>query len=329
MECYSLPISDTYRFFNTFDTYKSLANEAKGATVIRKVNDGCKSFLSNSIFTKVPSSDKICKQFIHIYNKLSNTFRYKKNTASLNDNDYSFMNYWINDALSGSSVDSSIYIQKLYEKLKAVDNEFFTVPLMVEKFNNMKFHDLENIKILIDLYNYKDEISNIIIDCHSKGEYELCLYNTITYNEKYNEAIINCDDCSSNFYNALELFKCTYNKEIIDYVNILLRNKLNNFDYLQDYKYVLKEHRKKQFKRILTIPILFPMFGLLLMLFFSNMLTPFRQLLLGEIKKIRDTGIYEYGSKKLLLRSPDGENKNFNYGEYNIGYFSIRDDLIY
>ncbi|SBT55795.1 PIR Superfamily Protein [Plasmodium ovale wallikeri] len=295
MECNSLPISDTYRFFKLFDTYKSLANKAKGVSSKKKVNDGCNSFPSDSIFTKVPSSDKICKEFIHIYNKLSNTFRDNKKTASLDDNDYSFMNYWINDALSGSSVDSSIYITKLYEKLKSVENEFFKVPLQVEKFNNMKFHDLENIKILIDLYNYKDEISNIIANFQSKGEYESGLYNTITYNEKYNEAIINCADCSSYFYNALELYKCIYNKEIIDHVNILLSNKLNNFDYLQDYKY----------------------------------LTPFRQLLLGEIKKIRDTGIYEYGSKKLLSRSSDSENRNLNYGEYNIGYFSVRDALIY
>ncbi|SBT84157.1 PIR protein, partial [Plasmodium ovale] len=128
-----------------------------------------------------------------------------------------------------------------------------------------------------------------------------------------------------DFYNALELLKCKYNQNIIGYANIFSNLEFNKLDELQDYNFVLKEHNTKPFKKILTIPILFPIFGLLFMLFFSNMLSPFRQFLLGEINMIRNRGMLQYGSNKLLLRSSDHDNTTFGYGDYNIGYYSVRD----
>ncbi|SBT00791.1 PIR Superfamily Protein [Plasmodium ovale curtisi] len=324
MECDILAIKKNYEFFRMFNNYKELSENAKRANLERKVDKGCNSLSPDSIFMKVPSYN-ICKEFIHIYSKLSTTRRGKKGTNSLDDKDYSFMNYWINDKLASSNVDVIYYIKVLYEKLKAADKDFFTVPLDENKFHNINSHDVENIKILIDLYNYMDEISDIVIQCQSKEEFASCLKCTRKFNEKYKEVIINCINGCPDFYNALELLKCKYNQNIIGYANILSNLEFNKLEELQDYNFVLKEHNTQPFKKILTIPILFPIFGLLFMLFFSNMLSPFRQFLLEEINMIRNRGIFQFGPNKLLLRSSDHENTNFDHGDYNIGYYSLRD----
>ncbi|SBT00771.1 PIR Superfamily Protein [Plasmodium ovale curtisi] len=326
MDCDSLIKNETYRFFSVFDAYKPLMENVPISNTKNKVEKTCNSLSSDSFFDKVPSSDKICKQFIYLYSKLSTTLRHKKKSTSLDDNDYSFMNYWINDTLSSSNVDVSKYIKELYAKLKSADDEnFFKVTFTENKFKCINSLDLGNIKILNDLYRYKDEISIMFTESQSTDKYEPFLKNNREFKEKYKEVIINCIDGCSGLYNALELFKCKYNKEIIGYANTLHHFIFNKLDELQDYNFLLKNHKKKQFKRIITIPTLFPMFGLLFMLIFSNMLSPFRQFLIEEIKTIKNIGIFEYGTKKLLLRSSYNENINLDYGEYNIGYHSVRD----
>ncbi|SBT55714.1 PIR Superfamily Protein [Plasmodium ovale wallikeri] len=314
-----------YRFLSDFDAYKSLIKNVPMSDKKNEVEKTCNSLSGDSIFDKVPSSNKICKQFIHLYNKFSVTRRSKQNNELLNDNDYSFMNYWINDTLSSSNVDSSEYIKKLYSKLKDADKEnFFKDEFKEKKFYCINSHDLENIKIVNDLYKYKDEINNIFTECQSTYKFEPFLKNTREFKERYKEVIINCIDGCSGIYNALETLKCKYNQEIIRYANAL-DLEFNKLDELQDYNFMLKEHKTKQFKRIITIPTLFPIFGILFMLFFSNKLSQFRQFLLEEINMIRNKGIFEYGSNKLLLRSSDHENINFGYEDYNIGYYSVGD----
>ncbi|SBS91130.1 PIR Superfamily Protein [Plasmodium ovale curtisi] len=326
MECKSLLISDNYRFFSEFEAYKSLIENVPISNTENEVRKTCDSLSSEHIFYQVPSSNKICKQFIHLYSRLSNTSRHVNQSISLDDTVYSFMNYWINDTLSSSNVDASVYIKELYTKLKGADKDkFFNVDFSVNKFNSMKLHDLENIKILIHLYNQMLQINSACSECHEKEECPSCLQKTREFNEIYKEVIINCFDGCSGIYSALELLKCKYNKEIIAYYNTLPSLQFSKLDELKDYDFLLKEHKTKSFKKILTFPILFPIFGLLFMLFFSNMLSPFRKFLLGEINMIRNRGIFQYVPNKLLLRSSDHENTNFGYGDYNIGYYSVRD----
>ncbi|SBT73538.1 PIR protein [Plasmodium ovale] len=326
MECNNLTISDTYRFLSEFDAYKSLIENVPMSSTENEVGKTCDSLSSDSILNKVSSSNNICKQFIHLYSKLSTTLKRKEKTNSLDDNDYSFMNYWINDTLSSSNVNPSEYIKELYSKLKSADDNFIKDEFSEKNYKKINSYDLEKIKILIDLYNYKEKISSLISECVTNNEYAPCLRKINEFNEIYKGVIINCTDGCSGIYNALEILKCKYNQEIIVYHNALPSLEFNKLDELQDYNFVLTEHKTKQFKRIITIPTLFPIFGMLFMLFFSNKLSQFRQFLLEEINMIRNKGIFEYGSNKLLLRSSDHENINFGYGDYNIGYYSVRDD---
>ncbi|SBT55969.1 PIR Superfamily Protein [Plasmodium ovale wallikeri] len=325
VDCNELPISESYGFFKKFDIYESLVEDAKKNSNTSNMEKGCDSYLIDSPFPNIPFSSDICKQFKYIYNRLSNTSKSGLNTAKLENNDYAFMNYWLSDRLRDNNIDCSNFVNHVYEKLKKLHENFFTIELSASKFYNMELHDLENIKILIELYNYKDQISSIFPKLHTEEEDSAsCLKHTRLFNEKYKEVIINCVDGCPDFYNSLELLKCKYNNEIIGYANSLENFQYNKLNELQDYKYVLKEYESKQFTKTITISILFPMFGLFFMLFFSNMLTPIRQLLLQKVKKIKNMWNVENRSKNLLLRSFDSENINVDNGEYNLGYYSTR-----
>ncbi|SBS91753.1 PIR Superfamily Protein [Plasmodium ovale curtisi] len=323
--CDELTINESYGFFRKFDNYMSLVEDNKEIGTELNMEKGCDSYLIDSPFPNFPFSNEICKQFKYIYNRLSNRIKPGFETATLDSNDYAFMNYWLSDRLRDNNIDCSKFVDHFYEKLNKLHEKFFTVELSASKFNNMEFHNLENIKILIELYNYKNQISNIVSKIHAGEEDSAsCLKHTRLFNEKYKEVIINCVDGCPDFYNSLELLKCKYNNEIIGYANLLGNFQYNKLYELQDYKYVLKDYESKQFTKTLTISILFPMFGSFFMLFFSNMLTPFRQLLLQKVKKIKNMWNVGNKSKNLLLHSFDSENINVDNGEYNLGYYSTR-----
>ncbi|SBT58076.1 PIR Superfamily Protein [Plasmodium ovale wallikeri] len=332
MDCDTLTIADSYGFFKNFDNYKNLLEDFKKHSNRKNITEGCSSFLDDSILSQIPSTEEICKQFKYLYNKLSNRNKSGVNTANLDSNDYNFMNYWLNSALKGNNIESSTYISQLYGKLKT-DTKFFTKEFSPSRFSNIGYHYLENVKKLIELYNYKDEISGIFSKLDSgEGDRILCLNYTRKCNDKYRMAIINCIDECQDFYEALELFQCKYNQEIIQHAISEYEYNSTEMVKLQDKKSVLEDYETKKFTRNITISILLPILGLLFMLFFSNMvkgtyytnLTPFRQVLLEKIMKMRNIWNSDSEPKNLLTHSFDGEYINSDDVEYNIGYFSTR-----
>ncbi|SBS95000.1 PIR Superfamily Protein [Plasmodium ovale curtisi] len=335
MDCDTLTIADSYGFFKNVNYYKNLLENLKILSISENITKGCSSLLDDSILSQIPSTEEICKEFKYLYNKLSNRIKNGVNTAYLDSNDYAFMNYWLNGALKGSNIEISLYISQLYDKLKS-DKEFFTKEFSPSRFSNIGYHYLQNVEKLIELYNCKDEISGIFSELDSGlGDRTSCLNYTRKCNDKYRMAIINCVDGCQDFYKALELFQCKYNKEIIDLAISSYSYKYTEMVKLQDKKSVLKDHETKKFTRNITISILVPILGLLFMIFFSDMvkgtyytnvyiLTPFRQFLLEKIMKMRNIWQSNSEPKNLLTHSFDGEYINSDNGEYSIGYFSTR-----
>ncbi|SBS82076.1 PIR Superfamily Protein [Plasmodium ovale curtisi] len=330
MDCDKLLINDNYAFFRKFDNYKNILEDFKKHSTSPNIIKDCNPFSADSILSKIPSTEEICKKFKYLYNKLSNRNKNGVNTAYLDSNDYAFMNYWLNGALKGSNIESSIYISQLYDKLK-LDEEFFKKEFSPSHFSDIGLHYLENVEKLIELYNYKDEISGMFSKLNTEEENSASfLKHTRLFNDKYKEVIINCIDGCPDFYNALELLKCKYNKEIVGYASSQHSEIFAKMNPLQDYKSVFSEHLSEQNNKVITISIVFHIFGLLFMLFFSNMVkgttyfTPFRQVLRGKVKKLRNMWNAESESKNLLIRSFDDENVNSDNEEYNIGYYSKR-----
>ncbi|SBS90523.1 PIR Superfamily Protein [Plasmodium ovale curtisi] len=65
------------------------------------------------------------ERFKKLYDLLFNSLVNNKKEKSLDDNDCSFLNYWLNDKLRGINIDNSISASDFYKKLKGSNAQFF------------------------------------------------------------------------------------------------------------------------------------------------------------------------------------------------------------
>ncbi|SBT00633.1 PIR Superfamily Protein [Plasmodium ovale curtisi] len=333
MACTEEPKKGDYGFFEKFDYYNKKAESAEMTNKVEisiapddscpeDEEMGCYYFLINDTSPKIQSAHIICEQFKKIYNILLNS-QFEKEAGKLENNDYSFMNYWLNDKLRGNNTDLPMCVKEFYKTLKEINDNYFKITTLDDKLYNIKRHDLENMRNLYDLYNIKDKISGAIANENSLEEGSSCLWYTKECYAKYRDAIINCLDGCFDFYNALTDFRNKL-KEFSYYTDTSISCKYKELFELPDYETVLKEHKSGSFKRIITLPLLFPLLGMCFMFIFSDTLTPFRQ---KAFEKIKSTKNMLFGarerSNELLSYTSDNDNIIGDHEEYSIGYYSV------
>ncbi|SBS96011.1 PIR Superfamily Protein, partial [Plasmodium ovale curtisi] len=259
---------ERYGFFKDFNYYED--RESKVLGVADVTESCCKSFLSESFFTNIQFPHTFCEQFKRLYNLLFNSLVNNKKKASLDDNDCSFLNYWLNDKLRGINIDNSISVSDFYKKLKGSNVTIFKEEQLEKKLYNIEKHDLENMRKLYDLYNTKSKvISTLGIDV-SPEESASCLMHTNECYRKYKDTIINCHNGCHDFFNALTYFKNKYKKDLHLNSENTSSCRYEELFILPDYETVLKEYKSRPFKTIITLPVLFPLFGVFFMLIFSD-----------------------------------------------------------
>ncbi|SBT73383.1 hypothetical protein, conserved [Plasmodium ovale] len=316
---------ERYVFFERIDTYMPQAESAEKKNVSKEKEDFCKSFLSDNFFKYISFPPKFCVQFKHLYDLLLNSTKSGKASGSLDKHDCAFINYWLNDKLRGINIDNSIYVNEFYKQIKAKNNEIFKDELLNKKLHNIEKHELENMRKLYDLYNIKDKISIAITEGAQPEESASCLSYAKECYKKYKEAVINCSEACSYFYDLLTDFKNKYKEELTPFADSPSSCNYKELFEFEDYRTLLREYESGPFKNIITLPVLIPMCGVFLMFLYSNMFTPFRQRVLEKIKKTRnmlfDAGERHNGS---LLYTYDDDKNIFNEGEYNISYYTVR-----
>ncbi|SBT01875.1 PIR Superfamily Protein, partial [Plasmodium ovale curtisi] len=317
-----------YGIFKTIDYYRRKAHSVALKKEAGKEEEYCNSFLNDSLFTHVPNPKIFCAQFKKLYDLLYNGTRAASSTtsstASLDDIDRAFLNYWLNDKLRGINIDPSICVNEFYKQIKNKNKEIFKDELLEKKLYNIEKYDLENMRRLYDLYNIKSEVSGTMAHDVSDEKSALCLTYTKDCFGKYRDAIINCLDNCSYFYSFLTDFKNIYKEEFTYYTKISNYCKSEELFDLPDYDTVLKEYISGQFKRIITLPVLFPLLGMFFTLIFSNTLTSFRQ---KAFEKIKSTKNILLGARErrneLLSYTSDNDNIIGDHEEYSIRYYSV------
>ncbi|SBT55337.1 PIR Superfamily Protein [Plasmodium ovale wallikeri] len=313
---------ERYSFFKSIDFYMTQAEIAEGKSVTSNQEHICKSFLSDDTFKDISFPELFCVQFKHLYDLLYTSNRSGKTAGSLDNTDCAFLNFWLNDKLRGANSDPEICVKTFYQKLKSAKETFLKSVLLATKLNNIEKYDLENMRRLYDLYNVKSNVSEAIAKEVQNEESVSCLTYTTECFGKYRDAIINCLDGCSYFYSVLTEFKNKY-KEFSYYTNTSNYCKYEELFHLPDYETVLKEHKSGSFKRIITLPVLFPLLGMFFTFIFSDTLTPFRQKFLEKIKSTKNMllGARER-SNLLLLYTSDNDTSIEDREEYSISYYS-------
>ncbi|SBS95386.1 PIR Superfamily Protein [Plasmodium ovale curtisi] len=314
---------ERYGFFKMFSHYA--AKEGSSVT-LSETGNYCDSFLNDHIFTHIGSPKEFCEKFKRLYNIIINSSRAGKKDGVFDDNDCSFLNYWLNYNLRGANSDPTICVKTFYQKLRTPKETSFKSDLLETKLYNIEKHDLENMRRLYDLYNIKTKISYTMAEDASQEESALCLTYTKECFGKYKDAIINCRNGCSHFYSVLTEFKKKFEEELSPFTKTSSSCKYKELFELPDYGVVIKEHESVKIIRNTTISVLFPVFGVFFMLIFSDKLMPISQHVLEKIKRAKNIlfGVRERNNE-LLSYTSDNDNIFGDHEVYSIRYYSVED----
>ncbi|SBT83191.1 PIR protein [Plasmodium ovale] len=336
-----------YAFFDNIDDYDSILENVETITAVKDVSIeeisfeeylifddeylcpdvkslSCETLLNDDISSQYRSPHIICEQFKFMYHSVI-TVKERSHKKEVKENDYLFLNYWLNDKLSTNSLKSSFSVKDFYKQLQKINKTYFSNKSLEEKLNNIESYHLENMKILLDLYKIKNKIYRIITEGELSKKNSSWLEHKNERNKKYKEGIIKCHDGCNDFYNALKQFKCIY-----EYTMNLQYRHQDHSQYkelfeLPDHDSVIKEYSKEKLKSITTASFLVPVFGLLFMLMSSNMFLPIQNFLLEKIKNTKNKLFtVEERENELLSYTSYNNNRINDEEDYNIGYYSVR-----
>ncbi|SBT01063.1 PIR Superfamily Protein, partial [Plasmodium ovale curtisi] len=314
-----------YGFFKTIDYYITKAHSVALKNEANEEEKYCNSFLNDSLFTYVPNPKIFCAQFKRMYELLYNSKKRLSDSASFDNIDRAFLNYWVNDKLRGINIDPSIFVNEFYKKIKSKNKDIFKDESLDQKLYNIEKHELENMRALYDLYNIMNVVNEAITEEQTQNKSLSCLQNVKECHKKYKEAIINCRGYCPYFYSLIKEFKKKYNDELSPFAENSFSCKAKELFELPHYGVVLKEHESVEIIRNRILSVLLPVFGVLLMFKFSNKLKPFRLYILEKINK-RKNMLFGEGERdnELLSYTSDDDRSIFNDGEYNISYYNVR-----
>ncbi|SBS93286.1 PIR Superfamily Protein [Plasmodium ovale curtisi] len=298
----------------------SCEGEKKDSCEVGK-KDSCKELSTSMTFSNNLHGKDICQEFKLLYKLLrDNSVEETTVNAIFSENDCNFLNYWLNNILRKNVINGSINVKGFYEEIKRKDDEFFSKHDLGKYMNVIDPEILENMKILYELYHYKQKILDIMLkqDYSDNGEL-LCPQYTKECHEKYIEGIDKCINDYDDFYKALKEFKNEYKYGIEEVTDESGYCSISKHFRLPEYDSVLE---KKQKKFMLIQNITTP----LIMLFIIPLLykyTPFGPFLRTKINMVKDKWMNaDKNESELLSISTDTEDNISENGEYNIGYYS-------
>ncbi|SBT02190.1 PIR Superfamily Protein, partial [Plasmodium ovale curtisi] len=313
-----------YGFFKTIDYYMTKSHSVALKNEANEEEKYCNSFLNDSLFTYVPNPKIFCAQFKRMYELLYNSKKRVSDSASFDNIDRAFLNYWLNDKLRGINIDPSICVNEFYKNIKSKNKEIFKDESLDQKLYNIEKHELENMRTLYDLYNIKNVVNEAISEEQTENKSLSCLQNVKECHKKYKEAIINCRGYCPYFYSLIKEFKKKYKDELSPFAENSFSCKAKELFELPHYGIVLKEHESVEIIRNRILSVLLPVFGVLLMFKFSNKLTPFRQYILEKIKRRKNMFGEGERDNELLSFTSDDDSSIYNNGEYNISYYNVK-----
>ncbi|SBT84118.1 PIR protein [Plasmodium ovale] len=306
---------------------------------IKKLKDTCNSFSSNICSFENLSDKDICEKFFYMYKYLHEYYNKQDSKSTLTNEDFDFLNYWLNVKLKDGNSNASICIDAFNRKIKDVDENFISVIKKLEKdLHVIDASNLENMELLFELYNNERIILNMmrgqdypeekktnkekateVKATEVKATEEKAIEdNAIEENaidEKENEKQKSCsdytEDCSTKYKKAMD--KCLNDND--DFYKALK-------DFKISYNYAVEQEtqdlRNCKSSQYFHLPN------------YDPVLEKQRNIMAGKIlsapaktKMIKNRWINpDKDENELLLLSTDNEDNICENGEYNIGYYS-------
>ncbi|SBS99692.1 PIR Superfamily Protein [Plasmodium ovale curtisi] len=343
-----------YKFCRNSPYYQMVIEKEK-KEVVQKIEDKCKTFSSNVCSFENSSDKDICEKFFYMYKYLHEYYDTQDSQSTLTNEDFDFLNYWLNVKLKGRNSSALICIDEFNKKIKEGVENIITSEIKLEKSLHVIDPDnLENMELLYELYDNSRIILNMMRgqdypdegqtnektlgeeneceekeseenECKEKASEEKemkkqksCSDYTEDCSTKYKKAMDKCLNDNDDFYKALKDFKISYNIAVEQETEDLRNCKSSEYFHLPNYDPVLEKQRNIMAGKILSAPLILSFVIPLLYKY-----TPFGPFFRAKTKMIKNRWMNpEENESELLLSSTDNEDNIYENGEYNIGYYS-------
>ncbi|SBT43916.1 PIR Superfamily Protein [Plasmodium ovale wallikeri] len=313
----SSAIPDMYSFFEKYKTYKLYESEMEKKYTEDKGKTTCDAFVSDVKISSTETARNLCIKFKIFYKfiiSINQSSKLKFN--SLYNNDFAYLNYWLNGKLRNTKINHRITVESFYESMSVHDDDFAGNSLFDNKLFHIEENDFNNMILLSHLDDQYSEIYQNVIT--RKGEKISCLEYYKEFADKYNEGIRSCSD-NNNFCNTLNIYKKKY-EGFSDKTTISEKCIDEHIPKLLTYDDVSLGDKK------ITVvsSILGPSFATVFTSFFLYMFTPLGQWIRAKMGTKRGalSNLYEE-SDQLSLNTLDDENVSFGENPYLISYDSV------
>ncbi|SBT03021.1 PIR Superfamily Protein [Plasmodium ovale curtisi] len=310
-------IPDIYSFFNDIDTY--LKYDYYIETKYKKDDHNqntCNAFFPDVNVSRTERANDVCAKFKNLY-KFIILKNSPANSSSLNDNDFAYLNYWLNNKLRNSTSSHKYTVKEFHERMSVHEEEFVT-GIFEKKLYDLDNDDFNNMLLLRHLQKCHAQIFEKMTPLIKEKNIS-CIEHFQEFINTYKNGIIKCPYDDTDFCKSLKHFKEEYKQKFLDTYglseNCIDRNRLE----LPTYEDV---SGNKQITMVGTV--LGPSFGTLFTLLFLYKFTPFGQWILAKMgtKKGEHSNLYEEHGQSFLNIS-DNEDINSDYNQYGISYDSV------
>ncbi|SBT73971.1 PIR protein [Plasmodium ovale] len=321
---------EDYGFCRNSAHYEMLVENIKREEVIQesvdaqKIESACNTFNNDVCLFDNPSAKDICKKILYMYKFLDKVQRSQDSSSTLTNEDFDFLNYWLNIKLKDKSSDASICMNEFEKTIESQVGDFKSTKTKLGKHLHVIDPDnLENMELLCELYDTKQKITNIIFDEDIKiDEKNLCQGYLQKCYDNYIKGMKNCLSSYDDFYKALKVFESGY-KLLTDevpykseYCIISEHLRLPKYDPVLE-----KEQKRIMTYKIMSAPLMLPFIIPLLYKY-----TPFGPFLRTKINLVKERWLNpDENESELLSMSMDTEDNIYENEEYNIGYYSGTD----
>ncbi|SBS93285.1 PIR Superfamily Protein, partial [Plasmodium ovale curtisi] len=262
MPCKNWTGKEMYAFLMNSNYYEALKKYVNGKSDEVKKEKDCDNLSTSMTFSNNISAKDICQEFKFIHKSLrENPMGGTNVNEKFSDYDCDFLNFWLNNKLRKNVNNGSIEVKEFYENIKNKNNEFFTKNNELDDYMRIIDLDiLENMKLLYELYDTKQNILNIMLkqDYSDNGK-TLCPEYTKKLHDNYIQAMNNCLKGYDDFYNELKFFERDYKHFIDKKTDESGYCKSSDFFLLREYDPVLEaKQRRIILTKILSAPLILP-----------------------------------------------------------------------
>ncbi|SCA60113.1 Plasmodium vivax Vir protein, putative [Plasmodium vivax] len=309
------PIVESYEFFEKIQDYIQEAKSAESNAESHNAEDKCNSFMISSgrYFTDKERAKIICKQFIKLYDSLTDC-KINSNTNYKKCSD--FLNYWVNFKLRKIMKGEDNCVSHVYDLLESqfTADEDFNINIDNKYIYNINEDDLHKMNILYSLYEKYTDISAMLENTTSRDK-ELLLSLSNASCKVYHEANYMCNDDNNNskFCQELNKFESKYNE-----LDGKVREQASE---LSDYFIRLSECPNT---KIISTAVTGTIVGLIPLLGVLYKFTPMGQVLRSKMGILNNNiSNTDEDTTNISLMEQENEPIKFQQGTYNIKYQSL------